>query len=167
MPQEQGIPILVENLPDDRLDNLIENLRNKNARDQPLYAEALRERERRRGKGLDFETSFSIVRAAAEKRRYLSYKDLADASGADWSKVHYQVGPHLLRLVEYAHVKGWPMLSAIVVNKANVESGKLDPGSLKGFVAAARALKYSVADPDAFLKEQQERVFEWAKTEWD
>lgn len=141
MPPQNRTPIIVENLADDRLDNLIDNLRNKNATGQPLYADALRERERRRGKGLDFEISFSIIRAAAEKGCFLSYKDLADASGADWSKVHYQVGPHLLRLVEYAHVKGWPMLSAIVVNKSHVETGRLDSGSLRGFVAAARALK--------------------------
>jgi hypothetical protein len=34
---------------------------------------------------------------------------------------------------------------------------------LKGFVAAARELGYEVTDDEAFLREQQRQVFEWAK----
>jgi hypothetical protein len=55
------------------------------------------------------------------------------------------------------------MLSAIVVNKPNVTTGRMEPKSLKGFVGAARELGYTVTDEDAFLKEQQQRVFEWAQ----
>jgi hypothetical protein len=56
------------------------------------------------------------------------------------------------------------MLSAIVVNKPNVRSGVMEPETLKGFVAAARDLGYPVTDEEAFLREQQVRVFEWAAT---
>jgi hypothetical protein len=59
---------------------------------------------------------------------------LADASGADWGRVHYEIGGHLWRLVDYAHQKKLPMLSAIVVNKPNVATGRMEPDTLKGFI---------------------------------
>jgi hypothetical protein len=40
----------------------------------------------------------------------------------------------------------------------------MEPETLKGFVAAARDLGYSVTDAKAFLREQQARVFAWAAT---
>ncbi|HEY4982712.1 MAG TPA: acyl-CoA dehydrogenase family protein [Pseudolabrys sp.] len=99
----------------------------------------------------------------AAEERFVSYKELADASGANWNQVHYSIGGHLWSLVEYAHRKGWPMLSAVVVNKQNVASGSMEPETLKGFIAAARELGFSITDEEAFLREQQRRVFEWAK----
>ncbi|MFZ1104525.1 MAG: hypothetical protein WAN86_17030, partial [Hyphomicrobiaceae bacterium] len=57
---------------------------------------------------------------------------------------------------------GWPMLSSIVVNKDNVETGSMEPKTLKGFIGAARALGYTVLDEQTFLKEQQQEVFRWA-----
>jgi len=35
--------------------------------------------------------------------------------------------------------------------------------TLKGLIAAARELGLSITDEEAFLREQQRRVFEWAK----
>ena len=63
--------------------------------------------------------------------------------------------------------RGWPMLSAVVVNKPNVATGEMDPDKLDGFVTAARALGYTVDDAMVFLKEQQQRVFEWAQEQAD
>jgi len=40
----------------------------------------------------------------------------------------------------------------------------MEPTTLTGFVEAARALGYTVADDPTFLREQQERVFAWART---
>jgi hypothetical protein len=128
-----------------------------------VYVEALAEHARRIGKGLDFEKSYDAIRNSAVERRFMSYKELADASGAEWSKVHYSIGGHLWSLVEYAHRKGWPMLSAIVVNKPNVACGNMEPETLKGFIAAAKQLGLSVTDERAFLRDQQRRVFEWAR----
>jgi hypothetical protein len=71
------------------------------------------------------------------------------------------MGGHLWRLVEYAHRKGWPMLSAIVVNQRNVATGKMEPETLKGFIAAAKDLGYVVTGEEGFLKEQQGLVFQW------
>jgi len=147
----------------DQLENLIENHRRKGATDAPLYMNALQELERRKGKGLEFERSLSIVLGAAKEQRFISYKELADASGAEWNQVHYAIGEHLWRLVEYSHRKHGVLFSAIVVNKPNVGTGRMEPDALRGFVAAARLLDYPVTE-QAFLKEQQARVFAWAKS---
>jgi hypothetical protein len=50
-----------------------------------------------------------------------------------------------------------------VVNKPNIETGKMEPDTLKGFIGAARELGYPITDEQAFLKEQQARVFAWAQ----
>ena len=151
------------NRTDEQLRNIIQNHRDKGVTDAPLYLDALRELDERKGKGLSFDKSFAIIKSAAAERRFISYKDLADESGARWTQVHYSVGSHLWSLVEYAHRKGWPMLSAIVVNKENLDTGTMQPETLKGFVAAARELGHLVTDEQAFLREQQEKVFEWAQ----
>ncbi|RVC72502.1 hypothetical protein EN766_23440 [Mesorhizobium sp. M2A.F.Ca.ET.046.02.1.1] len=151
------------NLPLEKLDNLIENHRAKKATDAPLYIQALAERARRKGNGLDFTTSLKAILKAAREQRFLGYKELADESGADWNKVYLSIGKHLDELAEYAHRKGWPLISAIVVNKENVETGKLEPKSLKGFITIARALRHPVADEIAFLSDEQKRVFAWAE----
>jgi hypothetical protein len=52
-----------------------------------------------------------------------------------------------------------------VVNKPNVATGKLEPQALKGFIEAARLLDYPITDEQAFLREQQARVFEWVRRE--
>jgi hypothetical protein len=152
----------VTKLTDQQLKNVIENYRRKSMTENATYVDALAENARRTGHGLDFDKSFEIIRHAAADRRFVCYKDLADASGADWNKVHYSVFDHLWSLVEYAHRKGWPMLSAVVVNKANLATGSMDPQTIKGFLAAARALGFAITDGETFLRDQQRQVFEWA-----
>ncbi len=159
------MPIDVAHLSNDQLKRFIENHRRQKATNAPAYVDALREWQVRKGNGLDFDKSFRIIKAAAREHRFLSYKELADASGADWGQVRYSLGNHLWALVEFAHRKGWPMLSAIVVNKSNVNSGTLDPETLKGFIAAAHDLDYVATDEQAFLREQQDKVFAWAAAE--
>src|SRR6516164_5134951 len=148
----------VETLSVGELENLIQNHRRKRATDALLYVDALRELEKRKGKGLDFDKSLSIILEAAKGRRFLSYKELADASGADWGQVHYAIGEHLWRLVEYADRKGWPLLSSIVVNKPNVTTGKMEPETLKGFIAAARLLEKRIIDEEGFLGRTRARI---------
>ena len=77
------MPIDITKLSDDQLKNLIENHRRQKATSAPAYLDALREMQVRKGKGLEFDKSFRIIRAAAKDHRFLSYKELADASGAD------------------------------------------------------------------------------------
>jgi hypothetical protein len=155
--------IVLAKLTDQQLKNIIENYRRKGMMSESVYIEALAEQARRIGNGLDFNKSYNAILRSAAEDRFISYKDLADASGAEWSKVHYSIGQHLWSFVEYAHRKGWPMLSAVVVNKPNIASGNLEPETLKGFIAAAKELGLSVTDEEAFLRDQQRRVFEWAK----
>ena len=70
---------------------------------------------------------------------------------------------HLDQLVKISHERGWPLLSAIVVNKENVETGELAGESLAGFLAAVDKIGVPVEDPQAFLKQQQQAVFAWAE----
>jgi hypothetical protein len=49
---------------------------------------------------------------------------------------------HLWKLVEYGHLRHKVLFSAIVVNTSNVFTGRMDPGTLKGFIGAARDLDY-------------------------
>jgi len=93
-------------LTDQQLKNIIENYRRNGMLSDAVYVEALAEQAHRIGKGLDFKKSYDAIRNSAVEGRFMSYKDLADASGAEWSKVHYSVGQHLWSLVEYAHRKG-------------------------------------------------------------
>lgn len=149
---------------DKQLANLIANYQRLGKVDDTYYHDALSEMARRKGAGLNFEKTFRAVLRAAKERRFLSYKQLSDESGVEWSKVRYAVNQHLGDLVEYAHRRRWPLLSAIIVNRQNLENGLMEPPTLKGFCEAARSLGYAFADEEAFLKEQQERVFEWAAT---
>jgi len=146
-----------------QLKALIDNHRSKGATDRPLYVAALEEYAARRGNGLSFAKSMAVIREAAQVGRFLSYKELADQSGAIWNKVHYSVGRHLWDLIEYAHRRGWPMLSAIVVNKDNVATGDMKDETLAGFISAANDLGLVVDNPREFLREQQRLVFAWAQ----
>ena len=55
------------------------------------------------------------------------------------------------------------MLSAIVVNKPNVASGRMEPETLNGFIAAAQELGLSITDEETFLRDQQQLVFRWGR----
>ncbi len=145
------------------IQNLIDNHRRQNRTTDQLYLEALKEQDGRAGKGLSFLTTMKVVREAALERRFLSYKQLAIASGTDWIKVRHSMGPHLFWLVEYSHRRKWPLLSAIVVNQQNLTTGKMEPDTLRGFVEAVAKLGVSVDDSEQFLHREQERVFEWAQ----
>ena len=153
--------IEVENLADEGLKNLVRNHQNNGATDQPLYRAAVEELHRRHGGGLDVDRSVRHLRAAAANRRFVSYGELAQANGAVWDKVRYPMNTHLWALICLARNKGWPMLSAMVVNKQNVTTGAMETDTLAGFAKAAGDLGYEVHDPLTFLKEQQEACFRW------
>jgi hypothetical protein len=154
---------IIEALPTDQLNNLVANHRRQRATNTPLYLDALRELEKRKGKGLDFDRSLSIILQAAREGRFLSYKELADFSRVDWGQAHRAIPGHLWKLVEYSHLRHGILLSAIVVNKPNIATGKLEPQALRGFIEAARLLDYPIIDEQTSLREQQARLFEWAE----
>ncbi|MER8817191.1 hypothetical protein NKJ36_25070 [Mesorhizobium sp. M0142] len=144
------------------LQNVIDNYGKHGKTSDPVYLAALDELARRTGRGLSFSKSLELIRKAAAARRFLSYKQIAEGSGIEWSKAHRPISRHLDELLKYAYGKGWPMVTAIVVNQENLTTGRLEPPALKGFVKGAKMFGYAVTDEEAFLKEQQERVFEWA-----
>ena len=111
---------------------------------------------------LDLEKSYAAILQAARAQRFISYGDLAAASGVPWSRGHRLIPQHLGQLVTLAHERGWPMPSAIVVNRENVDTGTLDGPAREGFLAAARDVGHKIIDPEQFVKDQQERVFAWA-----
>jgi hypothetical protein len=113
---------------------------------------------------LTFEKSLEIVKQAGKERRFVCCKDLANGSGADWSKVHYQIGGHLLRLNEYSYLRYGIMISSIVVPKEHVATGKMTPSMIKGCRASAPndEIDRFHRDPEAFYREQQQKVFDWA-----
>jgi hypothetical protein len=133
----------------------------------PDYMAALEERENRQGGGLNFGRTFEIVRQAASEGRFVSYSEVAEHSGLPWKAAMRPMPKHLGNLCEYAHRRGWPLLSSIVVNKDNLNTGDLEPQSLSGFIKAAKDLGYVISDEQLFLKEQQHRVFEWGQADPD
>jgi len=164
--QRRGnIAMKVADYTDEQLRNLIYNHERKGQFDKPAYGEALAELNQRNSNLLDFGKTFEIVVRAAAERRFVSYGEIAEANGADWNRVRYPMNHHLWLLVKKAHHNGWPMLSAIIVNKQNIETGEMEKSTLAGFIEAAKALNHEPADEQAFLKEQQQKCFEWGRNQ--
>ncbi len=113
---------------------------------------------------LDINKTYGAILAAAREGRFVTYGELAAASGVAWKNAHRPLPQQLGRLVEIAHARGWPLLSAIVVNKDQVETGALEGDALEGFLAAAEMVGRQVDDPQAFVRAEQEAIFDWAKT---
>jgi len=154
----------IKGLSDKEIATLLENYRKAGQTEHPKYVSILEEKALREGKGLSFEKSLAAIRQAASERRFLSYKQLAEASGLEWSfSVRHAIPAHLWNLVEYAHRNGLPLLSAIVVNQKHLETGDMEPETLRGFIIAAGDVGIPVTDERKFLKEQQEEIFRRAK----
>lgn len=152
-----------EKFDDKQIKNLIANYKSHQKTSDPYYHALLEENSRRTGNGLDFEKTLEAVKQAARDERFLSYLELAEKSGCAWNKVRHAIPRHLQALLEYCHDRGLPLLSAIVVNKHNANTGKLDEGALSGFVKGVEEIGIRVSDPEAFLKAEQEKIFLWAK----
>lgn len=154
-------PIDVTTLTDEQLSTLIENHRVKGATSAPLFVAAVAERQKRGSLGLDLETTVKALARAARQRRFMSYKDVADANGATWNKVRFRMNKHLDDVLHYCHRNNLPFLTAIVVPKPNIETGKQDKETLKGFLAGIERLGVGVTGEDDFMEQEQKRVFDW------
>ncbi|TDH62909.1 hypothetical protein E2C06_09485 [Dankookia rubra] len=118
------------------------------------------------GAALDRRRSFAAIRAAAEARRFLSYGAVAAASGLAWQAARRRMDPHLFALCAWATERGWPLLSAIVVDRTSVAHGAMRGRPLIGFARAAeRCGRIVGGDAAAFLADEQQRVFAWADKE--
>ena len=112
---------------------------------------------------LDPDRLYAAILGAARAGRFVSYGELARAGGAPWRKARRPLSVALGRLTLLAHVRGWPMLSAIVVGREGLETGALSESGLRGFVAAARSSGLDPGDdPVRFARACQAKVFEWA-----
>ncbi|MGM0561148.1 MAG: AAA family ATPase [Pseudomonadota bacterium] len=111
---------------------------------------------------LDIEKSYKAILEAARNHRFISYGEVAEASGVPWNKARRLMPTVLDRLAREAHARDWPLVSAIVVNKENLEEGTLDGSALEGFLAAAERLGIEIKDPMQFVRDEQQKVFAWA-----
>jgi 5-methylcytosine-specific restriction protein B len=111
---------------------------------------------------LELEKTFGAIRKGALERRYISYRDVADASGVPWNTAWRLIPQHLDELLRLAHDRGWPMITAIVVRKDDVSTGTLRGEALSGFIAAAKKVGVMPGDPDQFVRDQQLDTFAWA-----
>lgn len=115
---------------------------------------------------LDPACTLALIRRAAGERRFVSYGDVAAASGLSWNAARRCMDPHLFALCRRAAERGWPLLSAIVVDRRSVPHGAMRGRPLIGFARAAERLGRIVGgDAAAFLAEEQRRVFAWAEKE--
>ena len=111
---------------------------------------------------LDLQTTYRAIVDAARNGRYISYGELAKANGAKWQKIRFLLNGQLGELMELAAKRQWPILSSIVVSQPNLATGTLDGKAKNGFIEAAKDLGYNVQNPEAFINEQQQKMFEWA-----
>ena len=110
--------------------------------------------------------SFAAIRAAAERRAFITYGAVAAASGLAWNAARRRMDPHLFALCGWATERGWPLLSAIVVDQRSVAHGAMRGRPLIGFIRAAeRCGRVTGGDAAGFLADEQQRVFAWAEKE--
>jgi 5-methylcytosine-specific restriction protein B len=115
---------------------------------------------------LDPARTLAAIHAAASARRFLSYGEIAAASGLAWSAARRRMDPHLFGLCRRATERGWPLVSAVVVDRPSVPHGAMRGRPLIGFARAAERCGRIVGpDAAAFLAEEQHRVFDWAAKE--
>jgi len=134
----------------------------------PLYRRLIEERSSRQPPLLQTEVSLRHLTATARSGKFTTYGDLAAANGAEWSKARHLMNGahgHLDQLLDICFARDLPLLPAICVNKEGVRTGDLSPEALNGFAAGARRLGLEFGDDREFLRECQQRCFEWAKAE--
>lgn len=151
----------------DEIDNWIKNHERQRETDSPLYRELIEERSRRHGKGLRLDVSIDFLRQVARDKRFVGYGELAEANGVEWSQARYRMNGnhgHLEDILAYCNSHGLPLLTAIVVNKENLQTGAMEESTLKGFVDGCRWLGLSVTDGEKFLRQCQQECFEWGSS---
>jgi hypothetical protein len=148
------------------LQTIIDNCVRLNKTSDPIYMNAKKILANRQSGDLDMEKTIKAIIGHGQHGKFLSYKDVSDASGLGWTKSWRRVPPHLDAVCIYSEGKGWPLITAIVVNKENIGSGQMTADNLKGFMNAARAAGRTVdVEELAFVKREQTRVFEWCQRE--
>jgi hypothetical protein len=148
----------------DQLQMLIRRYQERGLTDRPEYAAYVEAFSRAGAVGLAMDITIAAIRKAAAKRDFLSYGAIAEANGAPWTKVRRLMPKHLDAVLWKCHHFGWPLITAIVVNKQHLATGAMEPESLAGFCDGARRLGLAVTDERAFLEIEQAKTFAWAAT---
>ncbi len=100
----------------------------------------------------------------ARSNRYVSYSQLAQELGHEWSHVRFKINGYLGDLLKICKMRNWPAFSAIIVKKEHIDTGKLEGSALNGFISGARGAGYEFQNVEKFLEEQRQLMFKWAKT---
>lgn len=151
---------------DQEINNLIDNHIKHDKTEVPLFKKLLEERVRRGQEKqlLSFQKSMGTLIQAAIDQSCVSYGQLAQASGVEWIKARHQMNGahgHLDKLLELCHARGYPLLTALVVNQQGLENGELEQTALKGFCEAATRLKIPVANELEFHHQQRDASWRW------
>jgi 5-methylcytosine-specific restriction protein B len=147
------------------LETIIGNCVRLNRTSDPIYAASRGILENRRTGDFDMEKTVAAIINSGKAGRFLSYKDIADASGLNWATSRRRVGLHLDALCVFSEGNGWPLLSAIVVHKDKLDTGTMREDNRKGFLDATRASGRIIdIEEDTFIRREQIRVFEWCRT---
>jgi hypothetical protein len=148
------------------LETIVANGRRLGKTGEPICLDAAKLLNARRNGDYDMEKTVAAIRDHGQQGRFLSYRDSASASGLKWANVFRQISLHLDAVCAYSHGKGWPLLTAIVVNQEYLGSGEMTMTNRKGFLDASRGAGREVDIEDvAFVKREQQRVFEWCQSE--
>ena len=132
-----------------------------------LYQALIEERNRRHGHGLTIEKSVAALTAAAKRREFISYGELAEANGVPWTQARHRMNGkhgHLDDILAYCHAKTIPLRTAIVVQKGKLSTGDMDQFTLDGFIEGVQRLGIPVADAEHFLRDCQNHCFDWAQS---
>jgi hypothetical protein len=148
------------------LETIVANCVRLNRTGDAVFAAANKILETRRTGEYNMDKTIAAIRKHGRVRNFLSYKDVAEASGLNWVRSRRGVGPHLDALSVHCNDQGWPLLTAIVVQKDKMDTGEMTQESLKGFLEGVRAAGQDVDIEDvAFMKREQQRVFAWCRGE--
>lgn len=145
------------------LENLIHNYEKNGLRSDQKCIVAIEELDRLKSGGLDLRKTVEAIRSAARLQTFIAYAAIAEASSLPWKQARRPMNPHLDELCRYAHARGWPLITAIVVDAPNLATGEMSQSALDGFIRAANRLEIHVGrDERVFLRGQQEQTFVWA-----
>lgn len=146
----------------EQLATLIQRYQERGLTARPEYAAYVEAYATKAAPKLKLDTTISAIRRAAQLKEFVSYGDLAKSNGVEWSSVYRLMPKHLDSILWKCHHLGWPLITAIVVNKPHLQTGLMELESLAGFSGGARRLGVSVVDELAFLRAQQQLTFGWA-----
>lgn len=158
------------NKKDGEIDTWIQNYEDKGRTDDPFYFDLLEERARRSQKKqlLSLEKSLAALKHAAIEQKCITYGDLAQASGIEWSKARHQMNGkngHLDRLLEICHARQLPLLTAICVNQSGLKDGELEANALAGFAEGARRIGRFVEEELQFHHSCRDECWSWGRAQ--